>query len=98
MTTVEDDLPLAKTLMASMVSWYSISEWLLTRTILGDVVLPDDFVTGDMITEASFQDVNGDTVIVPALGVITSIVRDYTGDGKVTISTKRIAIDVEAIS
>lgn len=98
MTTVEDDLPLAKTLMASMVSWYSISEWLLSRTILGDVVLPDDFVTGDMITEASFQDVNGDTVIVPALGVITSIVRDYTGDGRVTLSTKRISIDVEAVS
>jgi hypothetical protein len=98
LTTIEDDLPLAKSLMASMVPWYSESEWELSRTISGDINLPEDFVTGDMITEASFVDVNGDTVIIPAQCVITSIIRDYTGDGKVTFTTKRISIDVEAIS
>ena len=98
LTTIEDDLPLAKSLMAAMVPWYSVSEWELSRTILGDINLPEDFVTGDMITQASFQDINGTTVTIPALCVITSITRDYTGNGKVTLTTKRIPIDVEAIS
>lgn len=98
LTTIEDDLPLAKSLMASMVPWYSESEWEISRTILGDIVLPEDFVTGDMLTQASFVDVNGDTVVVPCQCVITSIIRDYSGDGKVTFTTKRISIDVEAIS
>lgn len=98
LTTIEDDLPLAKSLLAALVPWYSVSEWVVSRTLSGTIDLAEDFVTGDLITQASFQFVDGSTKTIPAIGVITSIVRDYTNDGKVSLFTKRIEVDTEAFA
>jgi hypothetical protein len=98
LTTVEDDLPLAKNVLAVLQPWYANPEWAISRTLKGTIVLPEDYVTGDMITMTSFQFIDGTTVEIPMVAIITSIVRDYTGDGRVTVSTKRIDIATEAIA
>lgn len=96
MVTIEDDLPLAKTLLGTLIPWYSVPEYVVTSSRTTAV---DDttYETGDLLTEASYRFVDGNITVVPLTAVVTGVSRDYTGTGKLSISTRRINIDVEAV-
>jgi hypothetical protein len=92
---IQDDVGLAKSILAIMVPWYGVSEWVITRTLEGDVG-DTSFETGDFITQAAYTTTDGTPVVTATKGVVTSVKRSYVGSGSTTISTKRIAVDVEA--
>lgn len=94
---VEDNIGLARTLLATLRAWYGEPEWHFSRTLQGGVALPEDYITGDMVTEAVYQFVDGSVKTVTGYGVITNIERDYE-NGTVSLSTERIAVDVDTIS
>ncbi len=95
--TVHDDLPLAKDVLASLIPWFSESEWTVSRSLTGTISDPD-FEVGDMITETSFLLADGSTMDLPITGIVTSLTHSYEGEGKVSMTTKRLAVGVEAFS
>ena len=94
--TVHDDLPLALDTLAILQPWFANPEWAVSFTLRG--VVDVDYSEGDLITEATYQAHDGTTVTVPAVGVITSIRRSYSDPGSVSLTTKRLMVDLEAVS
>ena len=96
MVTIRDDLPLALETLSILIPWFSEPEWILSMTLRGTV--STSYEEGDLITSATYQFVEGSTVTVPVIGAVTSVRRSYEGDGSVSLTTRRLKVDLEAVS
>jgi hypothetical protein len=96
LVAVQDDLPLAKSILAAVIPWYTQPDWTVSHTWVG-VIDKDSFPPGTMIVQTKYFEGDGTITTVDMIGVVTKNARKYAEPGETSITTKRIEIAVEAV-